>query len=298
MKRSICLPILLLVACTDPAAVTKVDPTPSLSPVQQAVAELRTCSGLLAMTAPGWGDLATKLATVPQQGSPPSMARSLRTVMAGPTMPFTWQNNGDWLMSNDNGVIRFTVALNFFRASTDAKILEYLFEPSYYMPGGPLADLFDTTTRKLDFSKLKMKVTDRFNPFTAQGATVDLGHPETELIPFTPLGPESLTFASATGSITLPDQSLIELSNLRYTVTDILDGGEVNGYHDFSASKAEGNFDFTLKRSFGTFSGTAKHDKNGLVEATLVQDGKPLGKVVLENGSPVFTDPQGNSFNP
>ncbi|HBN08968.1 MAG TPA: hypothetical protein DD435_10085, partial [Cyanobacteria bacterium UBA8530] len=222
-------------------------------PAYYVAAELAPLANKMGQTGYALGEASKAMAAVP--GSAPSFGMSsMKTLATYGNFPFTFEGEGKWLMKNDNGVVKFTVELNFHRAQGDSLIREDLFDQKNYFDfstfqNGPLFDLLRQDRTGLDFSKLNMKVTDLFDPFTVEGTRIDLGNPATEVIPFTPNGPASLNFSCDRASFTLPDGTNYVMSNLIYTVEDIIDGGtDPLGYHDFSQSRCAGSFDFSVTR--------------------------------------------------
>jgi hypothetical protein len=295
---------------TTAAATPSANPSPFVDrdqyPAYYVAAELAPLANKMGQTGNALGESSKAMAAVP--GSAPKFG--IRTLATYGSFPFTFEGEGKWMMKNDNGVVKFTVELNFHRAQSGLPIPEHnfyslirenLFDQKNYVDlstlppkAGPLADLLRADQRGVDFSKLKMKVTDHFEPFTTEGIRIDLGNPSTEVIPFTPNGPASLNFSSDRASFTLPDKTNYAMSNLSYTVEDILDEGTAPlGYHDFSQSRCAGSFDFSVTRKEGVFTGKVKHDKAGPNEITLFKDGAFQGKAIRENGELIYFDAEG-----
>lgn len=314
-----------LSGCTGlvPGGLANHQPTPGPSSINQPTPrppELQTIYDISLNVAKGvsaMGAASTGLRQTTQSGAlwqtSSLQAQALATQSLIPAgFPFMAGGNGRWLMDIDNGVGLVHLTLTFHRLD-GTRIKEDVFDSGNYMPildpitglpagDGPLADLVNGL--QPDFSRMKMRIADRFEPFLlSSGVRVDIGTATSDLMPLPiglgiPSGPQSLTYHYHAATLSFPAGGNATLTDGTFTVTEIQDQGADQGVHDFRNAVVKGHFDYRFGRQGVLWSGQAGHDKFGPRGFSLFKNTELVAVATRSAGSLVLKTPNGEEIGP
>lgn len=298
-------------AVPTPTPLASNEPSPRPQGLQTVYeVSLSLAKGVSALGTVGGGFVRTSDSGGLWQADTPQVQALATQSFVPPGFPFVYGGSGRWLMEIDNGVGRVHVTMTLHRMDGSVITVDAfdsgnympLFDPVTGMPigSGPLSDLLNGT--QPDYSQMRMRLVDRFEPFLgAGGVQVEIGVATSDLfpLPVDPVeaqGPMSLTYHVGAATLSLPTGGLVTMSHGSYTVTEIRDLGAVDGVHDFGNAVVDGSFDYRLIRSDGTWTGHARHNKFGPVAFTVFKDDQLVGIATQSLGALVLVTSDGQEI--